>query len=937
MRYSRPVLSLCCLCVFILAIVTLGITPALAQGPEDPTTPPVEITPPEEVTPADEDTPLEPEAEPDLGESVSAEALSSGTFQITFDEMGYGERVLESPYGVAEYTLRLPEGWELRTGSFVRLDFSYKYNHDGIPETSVFPPLFGDVSVFVDEQSQRTFPIDEPAVGQARVRVPLPTSLFNDPTNRTHTIKVVLDGGYICEVPHTAALTLHTTSLFSLSYDQLPITPDLAVYPRPFQQRSFEPDQVRFVLPPVPTEMELTGAVATAAKLGDLAYDIAISGTTGFELSDRLEALEANEFLHEHLIVVGTPESNEVIVKLSQLGVLPLPLRERQLSLASDGPAAVVPGSIVTYSLTLTNTSGGTLSALSLVDSLPAHTQMVSCNPVCSEAVEGEISWSIPSLGVGEALNYTLAVRVSEMITNTAVDNIVTLLDAASGPMNASTLDTVVSLTPLTNPSLASSGAGQSRFFFVEGDRAVPENDGIIQELVSPWDPTRAILVVTGLSDEAVYKAGQAMGFESQLPGMEGPFALVRDVRSLPESPPESQVTDLTFADLGYGDRILTGFFQEISYPFDVPPTWYLAEEAHLDLRFRHSQLLDYESSFLTVLFNDKPVTTITLSDETSMDGKLDVKLPGSQVRPGRKNRIAIQSSLYPYDRCAGLNVWLLISDASWLHLEHEEQEVRSLDLDFYPYPFDRPTDLTRVLFMLPPEPQLAEWEEILQLAAALGEAAGGPNLAPAVTWRDDWTEAELANYHVIAVGRPSRNPVLRQVNSQLPQPFQPDSDEIEQQLEGVVFRLPPGLNLGLVQLIPSPWNEAHAFVAVTGTTDDGVQRAASVLAERHWALKGDLAFIKDGEVTAVDTRGLMRSGLATVVATAVPEMTPVPTPADTPETPESGSASGVSPSQSGTRKAGIPGWLIPVVGLNGLIVIAIIAFVFWRARQQRV
>jgi len=152
-----------------------------------------------------------------------------------------------------------------------------------------------------------------------------------------------------------------------------------------------------------------------------------------------------------------------------------------------------------------------------------------------------------------------------------------------------------------------------------------------------------------------------------------------------------------------------------------------------------------------------------------------------------------------------------------------------------------------------------------------------------------------------------------------------------------VVFRLPPGLDLGLVQLISSPWNEAHAFVAVTGTTDDGVRRAATVLAERHWALKGNLALIKDGEVTAIDTRGLMRSGLATVVATAVPEMTPVPTPADTPTTPESGSASGVSPSQSETRKAGVPGWLIPVVGLNGLIVIAIIAFVFWRARQQRV
>jgi uncharacterized repeat protein (TIGR01451 family) len=909
-----------CFCLLVLALAILEVAPVSSQGVE--TTP--DVPGPTDVLQGT----VTPTVSATVTPTVSVESPAS-EFQITLTELGYEERVLSSPYGTAEYTLRLPEGWELGEGSFLRFDFSYTYHRIGITDTQALPPLFGDIIVVVDGETQRVLSIEEPTLENARLRVNLPLSLLNDPARNVHTIRVSLDASLLCDVPHRALLVIHPTSFFSLAYNQLPITADLALYPSPFYQRGFEPDQVRFVLPAQPTEMELSGAVAVAAKVGDLASRMVISGTTDLELLDRLEA---GEFPQEHLIVIGRPETNEVILKLDQLGVFPVPLQERQLSLASEGPAAVAPGGILTYTLTLTNNTQDTVTALSLLDALPAYAQMVACRPSCSEEVEGEVSWSISSLGMGEALSYTLGLRLGETITDSVVENTATLLDATSNPINVSTLTTTVSSAPLPESTPSSFAPAKDGYFFLQGERAVPENDGVVQELVSPWDQLRAILVITGLSDEAVYKASRAMSSESHFPGMKGPFALVREVRPLPELPPESQAITLTFADLGYGDKVLRGRSQETDYYFGIPFGWGLTKEAHLDLHFSHSQLLNYGGSSLNVLFNNQPIATIALGDATSLNGELKVELPPSQVRPGKSNRISVQTEMRPLDVCAPTDMWLLISSASALHLDHKEQEVHSLDLEFYPYPFDRRSDLADVLFLLPPDPWPEEWDATLRLGAALGSAAGGPNLAPAVALGNTRSEVELGDYHLVAIGPPSRNPVLQQVNAQLPQPFQHGSDEIEQRINEIVFRLPAGLSLGFVQLIASPWNEARAFLAVTGTTDESAMEAMDVLTNRPWALKGNLALIRDDGVNTIDTRRLTSGGMATAMAAAVPEMTPVATAIRPPSSPTPVISSAERISATSSR----PTWLIPLVAMTALMIIAIFAVAFWQAKHRR-
>jgi uncharacterized repeat protein (TIGR01451 family) len=898
------------------------ISPALAQDIEPtPDNPPARVSlPAPESPPAPDSLPL--------------------TFEITLDELGYAEETIDSPFGFTEYTLRLPEGWVLQAGSFLELHLSYTYEYIGSVETRITPSFFGDVLVAIDGEPQTMYSIREETLENIYVRVDLPATLLGDTARRLHTIKVSLNAGHICAVPHRASLAIHPTSSLFFYYDQLPITADLSHYPRPFYQQTFEPDQVLFVLPHRPTETEMTGAVSVAAKLGHLTSRIAISGTTDLRLLNHTEVLTAGTTLHEHLIVIGRPETNAVITRLNRLGVLPVPLRERQLSLATIGPATISPSGTLTYTLVLTNTARQDFSSLSLIDTLPAGARMMHCSPLCTESAEGkEIDWFIPSLEVGETLSYTLTLHTNEAISNSVIENTVTLFSEGTGPLNVNTLTTTMQAAPSSEPDLRSSVSIESGYFFLQEGRGVPEKDGVVQELVSPWDQTRAILVLTGLNDAAVYKACLAMSFESRFPGMNGLFALVREVRPSVKSRMKPSIVNPTLAELGYDDRVLDGFSQNTIYYFDLPARWHLTEDASFDLRFSHSSLLDYDTSHFNVLVNGEPVATVALRDETSLGGELLIELPPSLVRPGVSNRISLQSALYPLDKCVYDGRWMRISNTSQLRLDHREQEGESLDLDSYPRPFAEQPDLGDVLFVLPPMPQVDEWEGALRLAYTLGTAAGGSSLAPTVALGDTWEQVGLADYHIIAMGRPSRNPALQRLNEQLPQPFLPDSDEIEQRLDDVVLRLPSELGLGFVQLLGSPWNQERAFLAITGSTEEGVKQAVDLVVNRYWALSGNLVLVKDGEINTNDTRGLARDGTVRVVATAVPEMSlddVVTTTAPPTLTPAFVVQSPILTSHN-TEERNCPSWIVLLVIGTALTIIVIFAVAFWQTRQKRV
>jgi hypothetical protein len=149
------------------------------------------------------------------------------------------------------------------------------------------------------------------------------------------------------------------------------------------------------------------------------------------------------------------------------------------------------------------------------------------------------------------------------------------------------------------------------------------------------------------------------------------------------------------------------------------------------------------------------------------------------------------------------------------------------------------------------------------------------------------------------------------------------------------------------MQLISSPWNPVNAFLALTGTTDDSVQLAVRTLNERR-RVPGNLAMVREDQVNSLDTRTLTNHGVAMAVATAVPELTPVTPKVKSTTTPalDTVTSSSTSPdsepiadlaptAEQLSTQADRPAWLMPLIGVNGVLIVAIVAFGFLRSRNR--
>jgi hypothetical protein len=878
--------------------------------------------------------------------STSTIPLRPGpVYTFSLASLGYDVTTLSgSTLRKTGYTFRVPENWSIDADGQLVLDLSYIYSQMG---TAAFPSVYGTLTIALDNLTLDIFTIERDKLDHRQVKVTLPANLLNNPDQAQHIIELTFDDKLECTIPHQAELIVYSDSLIVLPYQLRPLTLDLSAYPRPFFQRAFEPDQVRFVLPSTLTSQDLSDALPVAAKLGNLTNNrMIISGTRASTLAASVPVT-----LSEHLIVMGQPQDNELLSLLNKETELPVSLHQRQLELVSSGPTQVTPGGTFTYSFTLKNTSNQTLNP-TLISVLSYPVKLMNCQPDCkANTTDHTITWSDESLGPEESLNFSLSLKASETLTHSVFENTITVLKDDLSPLNADTLTATVT-TDSAGSELQSSTVGSEGYFFMYNNRAVAKEDGIIQEIISPWDEGRAILIVTGLSDEAVKKASQAMSSETRYPGMSGPVALVQEALLPTEIEASTLLTDeVTLADLGYDDQIILGkSSSETQYLFDIPYGWQLTDAASLDLYFTHAQLVSYTGSSLTVLMNKTPIASVVLSEASSNDGHLHVSLADAGIQPGQTNRLIIQTNVVlTGEGCLVADnedaFWLRVKKNSRMLLAHDVLTgTIPFDLKNYPYPFNKRPDLSDVLVTLANEPADWEWEGALRLVAHLGSSVTSKTILPAGLVGEDNSVENLEDYQIMAIGRPSRHPLIQQVNSQLPQPFIPGSDEIEQRLDDVVLRLPPGLSLGYVQLINSPWEQERVFLALTGTTDEGVQQALHTVINQPGAIKGNLTLFNAGKVITLDTRKLTGGGVAAAVATAVPGMTPAPTATinvATPTVSASGSSSNstpeiLTPPRTATTNRSLPGWVIPVIGINGLIIVGIFAFVFWQIRNRR-
>jgi hypothetical protein len=394
-------------------------------------------------------------------------------------------------------------------------------------------------------------------------------------------------------------------------------------------------------------------------------------------------------------------------------------------------------------------------------------------------------------------------------------------------------------------------------------DPTLSDEQGVIQELISPWNPLHMILVIASRSDEGVTKASQALNRETHLLSMRGPVAIVQAVLP-PELTEDRQPdADFTLADLGYAEEIVHGTAPHtLEYRFYMPLGWTITDESRFTLYFGHARIASPASSSLDVRFNGVPIGSVLLDESNASEGTLEVALPSWLIRPGRNEiRLSIEMNLEDEDKCLFLdtqNLWTAIYSHSYFHLPFIPRDVDP-SLDLFPYPFNKEPNLSDVLMILSDHPRQLEVDLMLDMAVGLGAADQGGCLALDVTTADLVTQENLQDKDLVLIGRPTAHSLIAELNDDLPQPFKPGSDLLSPKLESVVFVQDPARDIGLIEELPAPWDSERTILVLTGTTDEGIALASAELVLPSGALAGNVALVEESiGVRAFDTRPMV-------------------------------------------------------------------------------
>lgn len=154
---------------------------------------------------------------------------------------------------------------------------------------------------------------------------------------------------------------------------------------------------------------------------------------------------------------------------------------------------------------------------------------------------------------------------------------------------------------------------------------------GYLVELVSPQNPYRRLLIVTGNGEGGLRLVTEHLKTPSSVKNLKGPVA-VFDKPPAFEVTPEAQ-SEAAFVvrlqDLKLSDLMARGkFYHSITFTMPNPYVGKVKDGAFVRISMSHSELLLPQSSSLLLKVNGEPVKSIRLTKDTAPRNTWDIKIP---------------------------------------------------------------------------------------------------------------------------------------------------------------------------------------------------------------------------------------------------------------------------------------------------------------------
>lgn len=367
--------------------------------------------------------------------------------------------------------------------------------------------------------------------------------------------------------------------------------------------------------------------------------------------------------------------------------------------------------------------------------------------------------------------------------------------------------------------------------------RLVPADHGVIQALVSPWNPGRMILVVSGASQEALDRATGVLTSRTFNKSLSGAYTIVSEAvaktAKLPGIEDRAQgIYLLSFEDLGRKepDVVSGAGGHRVVIPFESSPPGRRASYA-LTLVLSHSPILDINRSNVRVVVNGIPVSSVNL-DRTNIDRTaVRVDIPAVVLRPGPNTlELVFTLRVENYENwcpaVAAEKAWAAVDPTSQIQLPPDQPNTR-FHLGQFPYPFVRSGDATNTLILVSPRPE--ERRGSLDLAVILGRAMRSDPTMMRMAQAGQASREELSTSDVIVHGMPTSALQFGDIAKDLPiRLLDQGGRTIIADVGTLAVR--DDARLGIIQIRQSPYSPERGLLMISGTDRDGMGWATEAM-----------------------------------------------------------------------------------------------------------
>ncbi len=382
----------------------------------------------------------------------------------------------------------------------------------------------------------------------------------------------------------------------------------------------------------------------------------------------------------------------------------------------------------------------------------------------------------------------------------------------------------------------------------------VPDSSGVIMIAQSPWNPDKAIVAITGFTQEGVTKAALAIRNSQFANLVRGQYAVIPSLPTdLTASKGDPNWVSTDFSALGYSDQTVHGIGeQRISIPLALP-NGVQPKEIKVKLVFSHSPFVSTDRSYVVLNINGIPQEGLYLKSTNENRTEWTITVPANQLLPG-KNKLEVLFDLHMVDNeiCTDDyydQAWAVLYRDSSVQVTFDTTAVQP-DFSNYPSPFGKDT-----LVVVSPSMGDAERNGAFQLISQLGSMLGSQAQYVEMKTADEVTPADLKGHSLIIIGLPESNSYITEGLKSAPVQMLGTTRTLKTTLFDLTVA--DGQPVGLVQEIISPWDSSRSALLVTGSSDQGLGWAEGLLSSTTTIqrMSGNIAIVDEkGGLTLVNS-----------------------------------------------------------------------------------